>query len=152
VTACTLEISTNIISVTSQYGPLAGDTFRDEAGRNWMLSSYFKLALETRVLFEALMLHMACLISPAEMRLKPEHTDTLLLCRRGLVVRGLRSRLLASHSRVDDTTILAVTCLMVADVRGNQYGYLRRLTSCSTSAETMTGSQSIAQVFSEWSI
>jgi hypothetical protein len=113
--------ATNLRLVTSYYGPLAQVTFRDEDGGNWMLLTYFRLALETRVLFEALMLHMACLIPPGEMGLRPEYYEDLLLRRRGGVMQGLRSRLLDCGSRIDDTTILTVTTLMVSDVRGDKH-------------------------------
>jgi hypothetical protein len=96
---------------------LFGGAFHDRAGNNWMLFFWFNLSLQVEVFFEANLLHMASLMAPSQVGLSEDKYKEMLLSRRGAVLQKLYARIQRPALRTSDATILAVTCLIMADVR-----------------------------------
>jgi hypothetical protein len=107
---------------------LFGGAFRDNAGDNWMLFFWFNLSLQVEVFFEANLLHMASLMTPEQLGLPGQRYNDMILSRRGSVLRKLHSRIQRPALRASDATILAVTCLMMADVSLPEIRYSDLLT------------------------
>ena len=109
--------NTNIPNtVTQNFSAMNASLYSDKAG-NWLMNTLFPMALQSDMLFEALVLSMARYSHPA---------GKVALIPGGSYFAQLRSNVLGKLHRTlsmekeistSDTTIHTVICLIAADVR-----------------------------------
>ncbi|KAJ9608153.1 hypothetical protein H2200_007141 [Cladophialophora chaetospira] len=101
-------------TVTQNYSAMNASLYTDEAG-NWLMNTLFPMALQSDMLFEALLLSMARYFSPTSKdALVPGGTHFVYL-RSSVLGKLHRTLSLEEEVSTSDTTIHTVICLIAAD-------------------------------------
>ena len=104
------------MTVTQNFSAMNASLYTDEAG-NWLMNTLFPMALQSDMLFEALVLSMARYFSPTSKdALVPGGTHFVHL-RSSVLGKLHRTLSMEEGVSTSDTTIHTVICLIAADVR-----------------------------------